>query len=153
MDPADQLSEPAFQADVYAESSAVMAWLQGENEGQRARLVVESARAVYCSELTIIECERALIRAVAMGLYRQDVAAVLRVRLHEAVSSWSVVRLLPEILARAIRPFPLEPIRTLDAIHVATALHLKSILGDFPILSLDDRIRRVAEALGFPVRP
>jgi predicted nucleic acid-binding protein len=55
------------------------------------------------------------------------------------------------ILTRAGRPFPVEPIRTLDAIHLATA----EALGDPPalviIVTRDLRVRENATALGYPV--
>ena len=56
-----------------------------------------------------------------------------------------------KILTRAGRPFPVEPIRTLDALHLATA----EALGDPPalviIITRDLRVRENAAALGFPV--
>jgi hypothetical protein len=55
------------------------------------------------------------------------------------------------ILTRAARPFPVEPIRTLDAIHLATAEEM----GDPPalviIITRDLRVRENSAALGFPV--
>lgn len=55
------------------------------------------------------------------------------------------------ILTRAGRPFPAEPIRTLDAIHLATA----EALGESPalviIVTRDLRIRENASALGFSI--
>jgi hypothetical protein len=55
------------------------------------------------------------------------------------------------ILARVRRPFPSEPIRTLDAVHLATA----ELLGESPALTVvvtrDIRVRDNAQALGFAV--
>jgi predicted nucleic acid-binding protein len=51
------------------------------------------------------------------------------------------------------RPFPEEPIRTLDAIHLATALLAKSLVPDLALLSLDERVRRSATQLGLTVLP
>jgi hypothetical protein len=52
------------------------------------------------------------------------------------------------VLTRAGRPFPVEPIRTLDAIHLATA----ELLGEPPqlvtIITRDGRVRDNARALG-----
>jgi hypothetical protein len=54
-----------------------------------------------------------------------------------------------DVLGRAGRPFPVEPIPTLDAIHLATV----DLLGQAPalvtILSRDVRIRDNAKALGY----
>jgi len=59
----------------------------------------------------------------------------------------------PEIVERSRRPFPGEPIRTLDAIHMASAIAARSALAGLELLSLDDRIRGEARRLGFRVGP
>lgn len=60
-----------------------------------------------------------------------------------------LVAVTDDVLARAGRPFPAEPIRTLAAIHLATA----DILGDPPplvtIVTRDARVRENARAMGF----
>jgi len=53
-----------------------------------------------------------------------------------------------EVLARASRPFPVEPVRTLDAIHLATALEFTAAFPDLRLVSCDSRVRENAEALG-----
>jgi hypothetical protein len=62
-----------------------------------------------------------------------------------------VVSIAPPILERAGRPFPVEPVRTLDAIHLATV----EFLGDPPqlvtVLTRDARVRDNANALGFGI--
>jgi hypothetical protein len=54
---------------------------------------------------------------------------------------------------RARRPFPGDPIRILDAIHLASALLARSAVAGLDVLSLDDRLRKAAERLGLGVRP
>ena len=55
------------------------------------------------------------------------------------------------VLGRVRRPFPIEPIRTLDAVHLATI----ELLGEAPqlvtIVTRDDRVRDNARALGYLV--
>jgi PIN domain nuclease of toxin-antitoxin system len=53
--------------NVYAESGAVLAWLLGEESGQSVREVLRHAVLVTASDLTLVECDRVLIRAVTMG--------------------------------------------------------------------------------------
>ena len=59
----------------------------------------------------------------------------------------------PEIVDRAREPFPGDPIRTLDAIHLASALVGRSAVAGLALLSLDDRIRSVGKRLGFTLLP
>jgi hypothetical protein len=61
-----------------------------------------------------------------------------------------VVAVTDTVLARVRRPFPIEPIRTLDAVHLATA----ELIGEpaqVAIVTRDGRVRENAEALGFTV--
>ncbi len=53
----------------------------------------------------------------------------------------AVLTLEAEIVRRARRPFPEEPIRTLDAIHLAAALRARSLVPGTRLLSLDGRVR------------
>jgi hypothetical protein len=57
------------------------------------------------------------------------------------------------VLDRAREPFPSEPIRTLDAVHLAAALAVRKEIPDLQVLSPDERVRTNAEALGFRVVP
>lgn len=56
-----------------------------------------------------------------------------------------------EILSRAGRAFPREPVRTLDAVHLATI----EALGEAPpivtVVTRDDRVAENARALGYMV--
>ena len=138
---------------LYAESSAVLAWLLGEEAGSRVRQLLTAADIVVASDLTVIECERVLIRATALGDLTEADAANRRAHLTTAASRWQVLRIGPDIVDRARRPFPGEPIRTLDAIHLASALTARSAVAGLELLSLDDRIRKAGELLGLPLRP
>jgi predicted nucleic acid-binding protein len=138
---------------VYAESSAVLAWLLGEKNSDSVREVLERASLVVASDLTLLECDRVLIRAVTIHEIDEATASDRRAHLNAAAGYWHVFRVSAEIVDRARRPFPAEPIRTLDAIHLATALAARSVLPGVEILSLDDRLRQSARSLGFQVRP
>ena len=47
---------------IYAESSAVLAWLLGERSGPRVRKILRLADLVMASDLVLIESDRLLIR-------------------------------------------------------------------------------------------
>jgi len=137
----------------YAESSAVLAWLLGEPAGDDVRRLLAGAERVVSSTLTQVECARALARGVASGrLGRGDELAALRL-LDEAAESWARMEMSGRVLARARTPFPVEPVRTLDALHLATAATFREELPDLVVVSLDERVRGNAEALGMAVAP
>jgi predicted nucleic acid-binding protein len=115
--------------------------------------VLSRAELVITSDLTLLECDRVLIRAVALSEIKEAVAADRRARLNEAATHWHVLRLSAEIVDRARHPFPAEPVRTLDALHLAAALVTRSSVAGVELLSLDDRIRRAGAELGFQLQP
>jgi predicted nucleic acid-binding protein len=139
--------------NIYAESSAVLAWLLGEKFGESVRAVLRGAEVVMSSDLTLVECDRVLIRAVATGEVDEAAAADRRAHLNAAARFWHLWRIGPEIMERARRPFPAEPIRTLDAIHLASALAARSAVPGLDLLSLDERIRESGKQLGFRALP
>jgi len=138
---------------VYAESSAVLAWLLGEEAAPRVRDILSRAEQVMASDLTLLECDRVLIRAVATGEIDEADAADRHAHLNAAAAHWNIHRLTADIVDRARRPFPAEPIRALDAIHLACALAARAGVAGLELLSLDDRVRRSGRQLGFRLQP
>lgn len=125
----------------------------GEAAAVGVRDALTAAEVVLTSELTRVECERALIRGVATGRLPETVAADRRAHLARAAEFWTTLTLDAEILSRARQPFPREPIRTLDALHLATALAARESVPGFDLLSLDERLRRCGRELGFDLLP
>ena len=138
---------------VYAESSAVLAWLLGEDAGPRVRKILADASLVLASDLTLVECDRVLIRAAAFGELTEADAANRRAHLTTAAAHWHLLRVGSEVVDRARQPFPGEPIRTLDALHLASVLVARAAVPDVELLSLDDRIRGAAERIGLTPIP
>ena len=103
------------------------------------------------SALTLAEAGRAIIRARATGRLtaEKEQAAVRALRTFER--RCFILDVDRAVLARVRRPFPVEPIRTLDAVHLATT----ELLGEAPqlvtIVTRDARVRENAQALGYVV--
>jgi predicted nucleic acid-binding protein len=133
----------------YIESSALVAAVLEGDVAAKASIRASGRRIT--SALTIAEASRALLRAHQSGRItaQQHRAALLTVQKF-ALRSY-VVSVTEAILTRAGRPFPVEPIRTLDAIHLATA----EALGESPalviIVTRHLRVRENATALGFSI--
>jgi hypothetical protein len=94
---------------------------------------------------------RAILRARVAGRLtaEEERASVQALRRFER--RCYVVAVTDAVIARVRRPFPVEPIRTLDTVHLATA----ELLGEPPplmtIVTRDDRVRENADALGYAV--
>jgi hypothetical protein len=138
---------------LYAESSAVLSWLLEEKRGGDVGAILSRAGTVCTSDLTLVECDRTLIRAVAAGSILERDAGERRAVLDRAAGHWVLIAMGNDILARARGRFPVEPVRTLDALHLAAALAASARLSDLAVASLDSRIRDNAAALGMQVLP
>lgn len=68
----------------------------------------------------------------------------------ELLARVSFVELSPIVLARALEPFP-TPVRTLDALHLASLEYLRSQRLEVPLASYDERMLTAARRLGAPL--
>ncbi len=65
----------------------------------------------------------------------------------EILGRVSLVELAPTVLERALEPFP-APVRTLDALHLATAHYLLAQRQRVAIATYDQRMRACAKRMG-----
>jgi hypothetical protein len=101
--------------------------------------------------LTIAEAARAIFRARVSGRLTADQERAAAGALRRLERRCYLVAVTDAVLARVRRPFPVEPIRTLDALHLATA----ELLGEPPplitVVTRDGRVRDNALALGYAI--
>ena len=64
----------------------------------------------------------------------------------------SFIELSPLVLGRALEPFP-EPLRTLDALHLASIEFLRGRRLDVRLATYDQRMSAVAQSLAIPLVP
>jgi predicted nucleic acid-binding protein len=62
----------------------------------------------------------------------------------------AILELALPVLTRALEPFPIA-VRTLDALHLASADFLRTQGQPITVATYDDRLRAAADAMGFPV--
>jgi len=133
----------------YIESSALVAALLERDAAARASLRAAGRRVT--SALTLAEAGRAIIRARATGRLAADQEPAAARALQLFARRCDLVAVTDAVLARVGRPFPIEPVRTLESLHLATA----EVLDDAPqlvtIVTRDRRVRDNARALGYPV--
>ena len=138
---------------VYAETSAVLRWLFNEPPGEEILEALRASPKVACSRLTLIESHRAIRRAVALEDLVEADAAQVRATLAQASARWAVLEISSDVASRAEQAFPVEPVRTLDAVHLASAPLLRHLVPDLRVVSTDSRIRTNAAQLGFEIFP
>ncbi len=136
---------------VYVESSSLLAWLFGEPSASQVIAVMDSAESIATSVLSLVEVQRALHRAEYQRILTPAQAERLRGMLGRSKSGWILMEISEEVRSRAARAFPVEPVRTLDAVHLATALLFIRVFPDLKLLSFDERILKNARSLGIEI--
>ena len=126
---------------IYLDTSVVIAHLLGEDRRPpddlwREQLV--SSRLVEYELWT---------RLNARGLGDSHGAAA-----RDVLGRIALLELVPPVLQRALEPFP-TPVRTLDALHLASLSFLAEQGQSVELASYDDRMIEAARALGFAILP
>ena len=122
---------------IYLDTSVALAQLLGEDRRPPETLWAESLVSSRLLEVELWTRLHRLGAAKSHGEAARDLLARV-----------AIVELAPEVLARALEPFP-KPVRTLDALHLASADSLRASGARLEIASYDDRLRVAAEAMGF----
>lgn len=133
----------------YLESSAVLAALLEQDVDALRALRAEGRRVT--SALTFAEASRAVVRARVAGRLTPGEERATQRALRTLERRCTVIAVSEAVLARVGRPFPVEPIRTLDAVHLATAELLGAIPHLLTIVTRDVRVRDNATALGYRI--
>ncbi len=123
---------------VYLDPSAIVKLVVAEPESAALRRYLRRRRPLVSSALARAEVARALLPLGEPAVRRG----------HEALARLELIRISDRILAAAGSLLPAE-LRTLDAIHLATAQHLGSDLAR--LITYDERMRSAAVATGCPV--
>lgn len=132
---------------VYIDSSVLLRVVLGE----KPRLAAwSSITAIWTSDLTRVECFRVIDRARLASKLDDDEVASVRVRIEELLESAELVAVDRRILRRAAEPMP-TALRTLDAIHVASALAVRTRTASLALATHDDEMATAAAALGLRV--
>lgn len=135
----------------YFDTSALLKRYVREQGSPRVRSLLRRYRVLSAAILTV-ELASALSRRRSEGdASATDLAAIVsqirRDRLY-----WSLVEVSPLVLARAEELVQGSPLRTLDAIHLASALTFEAVSGlRIPFVTGDSRQTAAAEGLGLHV--
>ncbi|MEZ5126140.1 MAG: type II toxin-antitoxin system VapC family toxin [Thermoleophilia bacterium] len=133
---------------VYVDSSVLLRFVLGQPDTLEPRLEGEERVA---SRLVETECLRGIAALLHRGELGDEEAAERRVAVHAYVRRLRRVSVSDAVLRRAGDASPL-PLKTLDAIHIATALLWRDYRDPELVFATHDHQQaRVALALGFEV--
>jgi predicted nucleic acid-binding protein len=123
---------------IYLDTSVALAHLLGEDRVPPAALwdhVLVSSRLLEYELWT-------RVHARGVGRAAGEAARALLGRV-------ALAELSPMVLERALEPFP-SPVRTLDALHLATAAYLRAQGQPVQLATYDERMAEAAGRLGIP---
>jgi len=123
---------------IYLDSSAIVKLVVAEPESTALRRYLRRRRTLVSSALAKAEVGRALLPLGEPALRRGQ----------EVLARLELIRVSDRVLAAAGALMPAE-LRTLDAIHLATAQQLGSDLAR--LVTYDERLNAAAIATGCPV--
>jgi predicted nucleic acid-binding protein len=123
----------------YVDSSIALAYLLAELKAP--------AVAFWDSELV---SSRLLEFEVWNRLHARQVRERRRSEARAVVAGIVLIELSDPVLARPLEPWPM-PIRTLDALHLATADYLRRQGEPVELASYDNRLVAAARAIGIPI--
>jgi predicted nucleic acid-binding protein len=126
---------------IYLDTSVALAQLLAEDRQPPAALW---ARPLVASRLLDFEL---WTRLHARGLGATHAAAA-----RQLLGRVSYLELVSEVLGRAREPWP-TPVRTLDALHLASALFLRDQGVRLEVATYDGRLAAAARAVGLPLHP
>ena len=132
----------------YVDSSVVLRLVLGQPNALAEWRRIDTG---VSSALAEVECLRSLDRMRLLGGYSDEAIAERRRAVYDLLETLETAEVTYSVLARAAQPFPTS-IRTLDAIHLATALLWKEQTGKDPTMATHDHALAVAAtAMGMSV--
>jgi predicted nucleic acid-binding protein len=124
---------------IYLDASVALAQLFGEGRsppvGIWDRLLISSSLLEY---------------EVWNRIHARGLGAELGESARALIDRTTLLELTPHVLSRALRPFPL-PVRTLDALHLASIEFVRGRDQSVALATYDDRLAAGARALGIPL--
>jgi predicted nucleic acid-binding protein len=115
-----------------------------------AHLLVEDRRPSASLWADIVISSRLLEYEVWCRLHARGLASSHGEAARQLSARISFLELSPLVLERALEPFP-EPVRTLDALHLASIGFLCERRLDVRLATYDRRMTAVAQGLGIPL--
>ena len=138
----------------YLESSAIVALLVDTEPAHAAMFALAAQpQRMVTSVITVVECRRALMRAHAQRRFDRLTLDAAQFQLSRLLQRCDLFEVDDAIVSLASDPLGDEHLRTLDALHVATAMVARSAFGPLGFVSLDARVRTAAAANGLSVLP
>jgi uncharacterized protein with PIN domain len=133
---------------LYLETSALLTWLFDEPNAAHIMDAMNRADLIVTSDLLRIETMRAIRRARHEKLITSEQFESLNQIFQDHLKSCFRMSMDESVITAATGDFPVEPVRSLDAIHLSTAMEYKKLYPELRMLATDTRLKQNSASLG-----
>ncbi len=132
---------------LYVETSAALRSVLEAGTTPEIEERIEAADTLLTSRLSLVESERALLRLRWSRSVSEERLADAARAMGDLWSHCDIWELTEEVCHTAMQVAPAHPVRTLDALHLATYLLARRRIGRLELLTADRRLERAARSI------
>ena len=136
----------------YLETSALLTWLFDEPDAAQLIDTLNTADLIVTSDLLRIETMRAIKRAHREKLITSEQHEALIHTFRDYLKGCFKMSMDESVVRGATGDFPAEPVRSLDAIHLSSALEYKKLYPNLRMLTTDPRLKQNTASLDLEAR-
>lgn len=132
---------------LYVDTSAVLRAVLESGTTPDVEARIAGAAALVTSRLSLVEAARALLRLRATARVPEEALADAGRAIDTLWARCEIWELTPAVCALAGQVAPQRPLRTLDALHLATYLLARRRIGELELFTADERLADAMRAV------
>jgi predicted nucleic acid-binding protein len=137
----------AVPAALYLDTSAVLRAVLENGTDPQLEASIAAAPALITSRLSLVEASRALHRLRQLGRVSETTLAEAAREIGALWARCELWELTPSVCERARQVAPGSPLRTLDALHLATFVLARERIEGLELITVEKRLEAAAEAV------
>lgn len=134
-------------ACLYLDTSAVLRAILESGTSPELEAEIAAAPVLVTSRLSLVESSRALQRLRLLGQVSEAKLADAQRELNAVWARCELWELSPAVCEMARQVAPTKPLRTLDALHLATFVLARQKIEGLELITVDDRLQAALEAV------
>jgi predicted nucleic acid-binding protein len=132
---------------LYLDTSAVLRFVLESGTSPEVEELITAAPALITSRLSLVESSRALHRLQQLGQLNEAKLADAQREINAVWTRCELWELTPSVCDRARQVAPGKPLRTLDALHLATFVLARERIEGLELVTVDERLQAAREAV------
>ncbi|MBV8772003.1 MAG: type II toxin-antitoxin system VapC family toxin [Deltaproteobacteria bacterium] len=132
---------------LYLDTSAVLRAVLENGTSPEIEAQIAAAPALLTSRLSLVESSRALQRLRLLGQVSEAKLADAQREINAVWARCELWELTLSVCEMARQVAPTKPLRTLDALHLATFVLARQKIGGLQLITVDDHLQAAFEAV------